>query len=111
MRRKSSWLSVVAATALSGAVYISATQAEGQEPLHRPAQFGRGLVENLLGSFDRERADVKRRLNREVAEHLRRYPPDDFGEQRLIPEFDDDEDVPPMVLLLVAVTLKLGDEN
>ncbi len=34
------------------------------------------------------------------------------GELRLIlPEYDDDEDVPPMALLLVAVTLKLGDEK
>ncbi len=34
------------------------------------------------------------------------------GELRLIPpEYEDDEDVPPMALLLVAVTLKLGDEK
>lgn len=34
------------------------------------------------------------------------------GELRLIlPLYDDDEDVPPMALLLVAVTLKLGDEK
>ncbi len=34
------------------------------------------------------------------------------GELRLIlPEYDDDQDVPPMALLLVAVTLKLGDEK
>ncbi len=44
MRRKSSWLSVVAATALIGAVYISATQAEGQEPLQSIGP-GEGFVD------------------------------------------------------------------
>lgn len=29
----------------------------------------------------------------------------------ILPEYDDDEDVPPMALLLAAVTLKLGDEK
>ncbi len=34
------------------------------------------------------------------------------GELRLIlPEYDDDEDVPPMVLLLAAIIVKLKDQN
>ncbi len=33
------------------------------------------------------------------------------GLRLILPEYDDDEDVPPMALLLVAVTLKLGDEK
>ena len=44
MRRKSSWLSVVAAAALSGAVYISAAQVEGQEPLQSIGP-GEGFVD------------------------------------------------------------------
>ena len=44
MRRKSSWLSVVAATALSGAIYVSATQAQSQEPLQSIGP-GEGFVD------------------------------------------------------------------
>lgn len=44
MRRKSSWLPVVAAAALSGAVYISAAQVEGQEPLQSIGP-GEGFVD------------------------------------------------------------------
>ena len=44
MRRKSSWLSVIAAAALSGAVYISAAQVEGQEPLQSIGP-GEGFVD------------------------------------------------------------------
>ena len=34
------------------------------------------------------------------------------GELRLIlPEYDDDEEVPPMVLLLAAITVKLKDQE
>ncbi len=34
------------------------------------------------------------------------------GELRLIlPEYDDDEDVPPMVLLLAAIIVKLKDQD
>ncbi len=37
---------------------------------------------------------------------------EESGELRLIlPEYDDDEDVPPMVLLLAAIIVKLKDQD
>ena len=86
MRRKSSWLSVVAAAALSGAVYISAAQVEGQEPLQSIGP-GEGFVDIVAWPGYIERGEIKPLLARTFPLEALGEAQRAFGEKKHVGNF------------------------